>query len=295
MELLLPPLTNDLTAQQKGWLTLAHKKVETFEALQKGELEIQGFLNGYETMDLATIQTALSTAKNKTADFKAQRLHFTGMIDERLVKPAMEFEKRSQELIDKVAKKELELRVAAEQKSKAGENLEKEKAQLTAHVKNEFVRIATEYKNGLIQAITHIYTTALTQKIKAKDIPAYVEASVGQLAAVVPSKFVKFERKLVDDDTAKLIFAGIEKYNHVPDYEAAVNKLRTETFEMYANDLKNADAAIESINQMAEEQQAANNEEWDLESSTNTLMSSASTGLVMSGTKLFRKIRKTLR
>lgn len=273
---ILPPLTKDLTPVQQGWLKLSGIKTETFAALEKGELEIQALLKDFTKMELVPLQEALKNAKAKAAIFKDQRLQFTNMINEKLVKPAMIYEGRNDKLIADAGVVELTLRKAAVAENDKAANLNKEKAALEAHIKNEFARIGTVYKNALTKHIGDAYVGALKSKLDPQQIPDYINTVAEQLAAITVEKPVKFARTLVDDNTAKAVLATITKYSPAADLTAAVDKLRHDTFAMYVEDLQNAEVAVDAIEQLVEEQVHTNTEEWKLEEATNTLMAQAS-------------------
>ena len=292
-KLLLPEKTADLTPVQQGWIKLAGIKTDCFNDLQKSELAVQAFVKDYEGMDLATIQAAIKDAKNEAANAKDRRLHFTKMLDEKLIQPAMAFEKRNEELIAKVGTKELELRKAAAAKLEEANKYNAEKAQLEAHIKNEFERVGKNYRNALAKASAEMYANALKTKIKVKDVPKYIEECIQELATIVLEKPVKFNRVLVNDNDAKAVLSTITKYDSKVDFEAAITKLKTETFGMYAEDLKNAEQAAAAALQQAEEEVQANDEEWNLEAATNTLMAQA-TPLELTGGPVVKKQQKII-
>jgi hypothetical protein len=292
-KLLLPEKTADLTPVQQGWIKLAGIKTDCFDSLQKSELAVQGFLTGHEEMDLEKIQVAIKDAKNEAANAKDRRLHFTKMLDEKLIQPAMAFEKRNEELIATASKKELELRKVAAAELEKVNAKNREAASLEAHIKNEFERISKNYRNAISKTISEMYAKALTQKVKVKDIPAYIEDCIQAIAGIVLEKPVKFTRNLVKDEEAKAVLSKITKYDSKVDFEAAINRLKTETFAMYAEDLKNGEQAAAAAMQKSEEEIAANNEEWNLEAATNTLMAQA-TPLEMTGGPVVKKQQKII-
>lgn len=272
-KMILPEKVSELSPVQLGWLKLSNMKTETFDALQKGELEIQGLLNEHGTMELVPLQEALKKAKTTAEDHKSRRLHFTNMLDEKLIKPAMEFEKRSFALIETAGKTELDLRKKAVEQQNKDKGLNEEKARLKTHITNEYGRIKTKYINDMTKAIADIYTHALTNKILVEDIPEYIEESIPtSLMSIAVDKPAKFELVHVDKDTARTILGEVAKYDPAEDMNEFIQTLREKTFLMYKEDLANAEVAVKAVQEQANENIATNTNEWALESATNTIM-----------------------
>ena len=290
-KLILPATTAELTPVQKGWLLLCQTRIACFDDLQKNELAVQEAVKGYETMPYEKVKEVLTTAKSKAADGKAQRLHFTGMLNEKLISPSMEFEKRNDAVIALVAAKEIELRKAEVEKNEAANNHAQEVARLKAHIKNEYARIRNRYVADLIMKTDSIYIQCLKDKIAVKDLDAVIAAGVNELKAITLEKPNKFARVLVNDKQAKEAALTVERYNSAADLAAAVDNLSSKAFEMYAEDLRNADSAIAATEQKAEMQIAQNNESLEIENATNILFAAAEP-LVMTGGPKVKKVKK---
>jgi len=89
-----------LTQQQNGWLRLADMKTSLFEELQKAELQVQGILSEINSDNLKSAKSVMAEAKEK-------RMSFTRLIDEKLLNPAMDYEKRMNQVISAAAVVEL--------------------------------------------------------------------------------------------------------------------------------------------------------------------------------------------
>jgi hypothetical protein len=263
-------MNNQLTTQQSGWLRLADIKTNLFNELQSSELAVQGALNAMGS-DLPSVQEAMKQAKTILAEAKGKRLAFTRMIDEKLMVPSMAYEKRMAELIDAAGVKELELRKAAENEANKAAELNAEIAEYRAHITNEWYRIAAEYRQTLSGMVRHCYTTLLKQGVPVANIPDAMDDLANVLRSVQLPKPVKFQRRLVDDKTAKSIVSESRAYDPAPDLEAAIAEL-PDAFEMYSHDLLNAEEATKAIEQRAAAEATENAQRLAVEQATNVLI-----------------------
>lgn len=284
---------NSLPPLAQGWLTMASVKKTVFDQLQKDELAIQEKLNsiaipGNPNMtaealnaELKKIQETIAAGKSIYAESKAMRINFTNEIDERLIKAAMAFEKRSEILINEATAKELEFRKVVVAKNSEGEAKQTELNQLEAHIKNEWYRIAAKYRADLDEIITVGYTDALKQKQSPDTIGEYMEVVKQVLTQTELDGFIVFKRTLVDDAEAGKLFAGIPQYDPAADLQAAYVKLN-EAFSMYAEDLKNSEAAIKEQEAALQERQQEAAQDVEITTATNNLTAHAG-GLSFSG------------
>lgn len=277
----LPHTCVELTPTQLGWLKLEKLKGTTFGDLGKQELSIQGTLADIVgDKDLASVQGKIKTAKETYSVLKDQRLQFTRMIDEKLVKPSMDFENRSEALIAVASAHELDLRKLASAAAASTNAKANELAALKAHIQNEYTRIATTYKLDLKKHITDAYTTALNGDYTPDAIPDYLKKVKGFMAEVKLIPFTKFrKRDYVTDEEAYTAFASILEYNPENDFNEALKAL-DDQFALYAEDSQNkAAAAAAAAEQLASQTKAAIQEQ-EVAQATNTLIANATVAQV---------------
>lgn len=260
---------------QLGWIGLSKKKTDLTEALIKAELAVQAtLLNIEQEKDLPKIQLAISTAKNQAAAAKERRLLFTRMLDERMIGPLMLFEKNNDELIAKASKYELATRSTAATVANKVQLKATEEAQYKAHIVNEYLRVAADYRLTLENRIMFYYKQSLERKTEVSHIPALKQDIKGELPNIELVPFVKFARSLVTDVEAVAIFNAIAKYDPAPDLAKAIEQVDTQ-FSLYANDLKNATVAIASVEEQIQQRNAEVFEAVSTEVAVNTLIASA--------------------
>ncbi|TAN17209.1 MAG: hypothetical protein EPN37_07080 [Chitinophagaceae bacterium] len=274
-----------LTPQQQGWLSLADYKQQVFKSLQQGELAVQATLANLPTATrenpaqlstaLATVQERLKTAKAQHMQNKDIRLAFTGMLKEKLIDPAMDFEKRSEVLIATASQHELCLRKIAEAIEQEAAEKRKEEQQLQAHIVNENYRIQTEYKNALNRWITDYYASQLRKKTPTPDL----EDLAGILSEVKVPLPTTFQLRMVTKERAMEIYSSIQKPDLKAVLQSAIASLN-ERFSMYANDLQNAEAAAKAAEEAQQKAEADAKQSVELTTATNTLMAQAETTVV---------------
>lgn len=269
----------NLTPQQTGWVKLSDIKSALFDELQRAELAVQDYINGIEGNPLDVVQHNIKSAKQVIADAKAKRLEFTRMIDEKLITPTMEFEKRMAANIESGSAIELQMRKEAAEDAERRQAYANEAGALKAHIVNEWFRIAAQYRYELERITLESYQNCLKAKHPVHSIPAMVQDMKRILNGWKLPEFEKFERKLIPDGHAKEIYDSIAKYDPADDLQTAKNNIAA-VWSTYANDLANADAAIESINQHKKLAEMALHVEIDLETSTNALIAEAETLIV---------------
>lgn len=269
-----------LTDVQKGWLNLAVKRVSTTKVLVSSELTVQKhLLNIRAVNDLPTVQSYLKSAKEEAAVGKDARLQFTRMIDEKLTGPLMEYEKRNDILIADTAEHEKSLRIKANSSATEMNEKTKEIALYKAHIENEQMRIAVEYRNLLSRRINFYYTGALDQKMSVTGLKQYKDDIAAELPMIDLPVSTKFERKLVTVDEAKSIVSGIQIYDGKDDLKSSIDSIE-EVFGMYAQDLKNADEAKKRSLTSQAEKEKRDSENVVIDSSLNTLAAQANAQVI---------------
>lgn len=270
---MLPATIEQLTPLQQGWLAMAHVRVITFGALEKSELEIQGILANHAVMtELVAIQEAIAKAKNIAETSKQQRLSFTNTIKEKIVDTAMLFEKRNETLITAAAQSEFKLRKVASDLAQTKQNKLNEEARFKAHIQNEYSAMAVKYRNTLAARITFYYTGALQQKkMNKKELGVYLQDIKNELTQIEVPAAVKFQPILLSREEMIALAKDIPFYDPSIDLNDAIENV-VPAFAMYDQDIKNAEAAISSTNQQAQQNQIQQEEELQQTVATNNLM-----------------------
>lgn len=269
----------NLTPVQNGWLKLADIKTSLFNDLQSAELVVQGYLKDIERMSLDEIQFGIKSAKQTLADAKSRRLEFTRMIDEKLINPTMEFEKRMAANIEAAAAIELDARKKAAEDAERQQQYANEAAALKAHIVNEYFRIAAQYRYELEQITIESYQNCLKSNAPVNNIQDMTDDMIRILDNWKVPEFQKFERRFVPDGHAKEIFDSIEKYDPAADLLRAKKNV-SNVWSTYANDLANADAAIAHLENEKAEIESQMKSEIALEAATNTLIAEAETIII---------------
>lgn len=275
-ELLLPATTAELSPIQKGWLQMCNLREVTFTELQKGELQIQSLLKDHASeKNLEAIQEKIKSAKAVFEEHKERRLFFTNILKERIIEPSMEFEKRSEALIKEASQTEFTLRKTAADAAQLTQNKLAEEARFVAHVKNEFSRIATEYRGLLKRRIAFYYTGALQQKkMNKKELEEYKENIRLELPQIEVPLPEKFQPILLGVERMMELYKNIPKYSNVEELQNAVNSVE-EAFAMYDSDIKNSEKAIVAVQQQQQAQESQEQQALAQEQATNSLIASA--------------------
>ena len=280
---------NQLTTIQQGWLKLAEIRIDLFDRLRLDELACQAELKDFQDLPLEKMQANLRNVKHFLSEAKRKRLDFTRMIDDKLLTPSMEFEKRMAAMIDEATKLELAARLDIESKAIEAQLLQNEIAQFKTHIVNEWTRIAHEYRSNLQKMIDSSYINCIKAKNPVSQVPAMVADLKDILSRFALSNFQKFNGIcLLQDQQCIEIFHSIDKYVHDGDL-AYYQTLAEERFKMYAHDFANA----ESLAKLEQEQQlrvAAAEQELAADIATNTLIAQAET-LIVDTPKVKREIK----
>ena len=268
-------MTQELTTVQKGWLKLADIRNTLFIDLQNAELQVQQLTNdGLSSTDFNAVKQTMTTAKKVISDAKEKRLAFTRMIDEKLLTPAMQYEKRAAEKIQELAVHELNLRKEEEENAKKANDIIQEEAEFKAFFLNEGYRISAEFRGRLAKFINEAYELALKTQMQVKDIPAHILQYIEIFKGEKPLPYNKFERKLLTEQKARELFNTVPKFQH----EAAINEAISDLhkrFETYELDLANAEAAIAAAKKEAEQKEAEQAKKLAEETAVNNLMAKA--------------------
>ncbi len=275
-----------LSPIQQGWMALCHNRIELGSVLTNNELEVQKFLNDIKSdKDLPSVQNKLKSGKEAAAIGKDARLQFTRRLDEKLINPLMEFEKRNELLVAVAAGHELDLRTAAHTAANAATDKQRETALYKAHIENEQQRIAVEYRNTLSRRVNFYYTGALESKMEVVKINDYKADIAAELPMIELPKAVKYETKLMTVDEKKAIIEAAIIYDGKADLQTAIESIET-VFAMYAQDLKNVVAALAKAKELQAEKEASAAENLVIDAEINKLAATANVGVIASGVKV---------
>lgn len=262
-------------AQKNAWWMLAAKKNEVVTDLSTRELELQGLLLNVPDDQ---ISTRLGEYRKKHGELVDTRKAFTGIITDKLITPLMETEKRADPKVNAsylaLSARELELRKAATSKLLLDQNIATEKGQFKAHFQNEYMRLATAYRHTLSGIAQQAYTSCLEAKTPPDEIDtalAVARLAMADTKLGTPNKFTRVH--LTPEDAAALY-----KQLHTPDTGEMLKEgmdLLREKFAMYANDLENAEAAIQDSQREFEATIVEDNRDLSNETAANVLMASA--------------------
>lgn len=225
------PASNIPEAQQKAWLTFATRKNELTATLQKYELELQGILNNIPA-DILGHEKALEQYRKVFNEMKTMRMTFTGMIEQKLLQPLMEPEKR----VDyQTSSAYIKANVALldkkrEEKNKAAKQNDHaiEAAAYTTHIKNQYELQRSTYIQTAWREIRVAYEQALQQDGDIQTLVDTLKTVIAELKFIEP---VKYDRKLVTNEEAMKIYAGIEK----PKITALREQMLNEADKVFAN------------------------------------------------------------
>lgn len=283
-------MSNQLTTIQQGWLHLAEIKQNLFSELQNAELAVQGKLDGITgNTCLADVQLNLKESKEILNDAKGKRLAFTRMIDDKLITPSMEFEKRISANIDTVSKHELELRKIEESAAKELQLSMAEESSFKAHITNEYYRIAAEYRTALERMINNEYALLLKRSTPVAELNDNIEELKEALREIKLSNITKFNRVRLSESRAMELFKSINPYNPTNDLQYCIESL-PDIFALYENDLKNAKSAIQQLELELSEKEAETAQKLATEQATNILIAQAET-IVIDTPKVKRELK----
>lgn len=267
----------DLTPVQKGWLSLAVKRQNTTAECTRCELAVQGFLKDIANeTKLETVQENIKKAKAEAATGKDCRLQFTRNLDEKLINPLMEFEKRNEKGISQAEEHEKKLRILKASTTVTTNALQTEKSLYKAHIENEQERIGVLYKNTLSRRINFYYVGALEQDTLVNKIAEYKQEIINELPNIELPIGIKMNTTLIPLEEKKVIYDSVTKYDGKDDLASAIKEVETK-FAMYEQDLKNKSAAISTATLAQESAEKEAVQEVEINSSINKLAATAGT------------------
>ena len=268
-----------------AWLILGRGKLVLDQGLTKYSLELSGILNGYEKytkLTVAELTKKLADFRKRQGDMVEFRKLYTKHLDALVIK-CMAQEKAYNhdpkkgdvnETYKLAAALELNLRKEAEEDEIKKQKKATENANLTAHIKNEYYRIAAQYRKDLEVIINDAYTHCLTQKTPVENIHIATDAAKKTMKDVRPQQRTAFTLVLTTKEEAEAILKDIPTPDYATAWAEALSNLK-EKFELYANDLENAPAAIEAANEELADTISEINNDVEATAATTVLLENA--------------------
>lgn len=268
-----------------GWTLIGRGKLKMEMELNRKELGLQALLTGYETMEIAPLQTAIAAYKKDYTLLVEKRKEFTVILDN-IKDGCMVVEKRmdtkAYEPFIKSVARELTLRTQAFDKAKADTALATEKANFKAHFENEYMNMTAEFRQEIANTIHQAYTSCLAAKTPVADVTLAIELATKVIAETKPRDPKIFPRVLLDVPTAQAIYNSIP-YPEFPRYRLEGIAALNEKFSMYANDLEAAEIIIQETNVQHEAQKVEATQFVQTAAAANLLMASAMGSVMPSG------------
>ena len=273
------PVLQTVTQQQaEAWVSLAKAKNEVAFSLQNKELAAQKILlsveaygEGYEEID-----NALAAYRKAHTEMVIERKQFTGIIDNKIVQPLMEFERRvdpkNNEQYNTLANVSLRLRKAEKEKVDKQNAINQERAQFKIHVENEFLRVASIYESTLRKLISQAYEVWMKAGFEKPDYEGLEK--VLRSVKVLPVN--KFTPQYLTVEQMTAIYSECEKPNYENRLDGALFIMK-KTFENWDNDRANAEAAIAHAREQAALKEMEEKRKAEEEAAFNTLITTAET------------------
>jgi hypothetical protein len=275
----VPPLPAE---KQKVWNLMGQAKVAMDQALQKAALEIQPILANYTTMDHPALEKAIAAYKETHKKMVGIRQDYTGYLDaakdmcmatERLYDP------KTNETFIGATRRELELREAAHKAAQAIYAKQSEEQLFRQFIVNEYADMVNGYKTSLFAIIQQAYTSCLEQRTPETNIHIAITAAVAAMRETRPREMGKYDRKIITDAEAMKIFESVPPPNWQNIYNDAAEYLKAR-FKLYANDLANADKALDAQKDMFAKQQQEQQQQHEATQAANTLLAQATIPVV---------------
>lgn len=274
-------VTMQLTEQQVAWAGLPVQKNALADSLLKQELTAQGLLQQADAAgeDWNVIDTNLAAYRKLHTEMVEARKPFTGMIQERIIAPLMEFEKRvdpkSNAKYNELFGRSVDIRRKENLKAQQANAKEQEKANFKLHFQNEYVRIVGLYQATVRNEANNIYASYLRGKVQD---PAIIDLKK-ELAKIPTPVINRFNAQYLQKEEMEALFPEVAQ----PDWQGIFDNLMTEVdtlFSNYSSDLANAEAAIKAQKDATKLAEQAANKKLQEETAMNTLIVQAETPII---------------
>lgn len=216
---------------------------------------MQGIVSGYDTMKLEDLQKAIKEYKVTLKIASGVRMDYTKYVDE-VKRQCMPFENfwatDTNPTYLSMQARELTLRQQAIDGTAAANDKLAESAAFKTHLITEFQNLACDYRDKLAYIAHQARVVCLQAKTPPDMVQKAIDAAIASMQVCAPRDMVRFERKHLSDAEAQKIYDSLSK----PDYEFIWNDsvaTLNRSFEMYANDLANADAVVVAVKNDFEE------------------------------------------
>ena len=289
---LLTQLETAMPADRRlSWLQLGYAKGTVLKKLEAKELELQQILLGWETKPLLELQTAIEAYKKGISEIPEMRKGYTKYL-ETIKEELMQPEKRVAALpaLASATARYNTLRLDAQKLADDAKAKATEAASFKAHVTNEYLRIASQYKIDLWKQIVDAYTMALRDELEEEGIRTYVELTKKVLAEVKRVPATKFVPKHHKPEELPPLAAGIKP----PNYAGILAEANTELinkFKTYHQDKANHVAASDFLNSEMAKIEAEVKQEVTNTTAVNNLMVTAGSVVVTEDTGIKQAVK----
>lgn len=258
--------------RQASWLLMGRAKMKMDKGLELKALEIQKLFAPYAiigkvfttdgkmipfkdwpadakeyTNSVPALTTALAEYRKlqlEMVEFRKGYTSFLDMAKDQCMAVEKTYDPKTSTSYAKAAAFELELRVQITNAANATASKNDEISGFTAHCKNEYMRIAAQYRQDLAQIIHDAYMQCITQRTPVDMSIVAINAAKDAMKVVKAQEMGKYKRTLLTDPEAVEIFGKLHKPDWIEMYKDALKNL-ADKFSMYPNDLASADVVIE--------------------------------------------------
>lgn len=268
--------------KQVVWNYMGQAKLAMDLALQNCALEIQTHLAKYDTMDQAALDKGIAAYKETYKKMVAIRQGYTGFLDaakDMCMGWERTWDPKTCEVYKNAVTRELELREAATKLLNAQNDKTTESQLFRQFIVNEYADMLQGYKTELLKLIVQAYTACLEQKTPEANTPTAMNAAYAAMRDVIPRPMGRYERKHVTDAEAVKLYESVPPPNWQNAFNDAIEYMKAK-FKLYANDLANADKALETVKDMFAQQTAQSQQNHEAAQAANTLLAQATLPVV---------------
>jgi hypothetical protein len=261
---------------------MGQAKVAMDLALQKCALEIQQHLANFPTMDQPTLDKALTAYKETYKKMVSVRQGYTSYLDaakDMCMATERQYDPKTNETYKAATAQEFKLREDALKIAAATNAKSTEEQLFRQFVVNEYADMVQGYKTELFKIIQQAYTTCLEQRTPAENVTPAITAAVAAMRDVRPRTMGKYDRKIVTDAEAMKLFEAVTPPTWQNHFNDAIEFLKAK-FKLYANDLANAEKALEQQKITFEQQQTEQTQAHEATQAANTLLAQATIPIV---------------
>ena len=237
----------------RGWVNLAEKKNMLLHTLQLDELAAQVALRDKDAttgqpLSITDREEAAKAYRDIQVGMVEKRRAFTGYIESQLFTQVMEPEKR---LNPKTAacyieyvQTTLNMRLAEEEKMRGTQEIQSELVNFEAHLKNEYTRMATEYRIKCHTEIARVYNGCLASDMNPSGALSVTRALKETLLSFQLGDITKFVKNKATSDQLNSIWSRVPQPNMSYMQEEMLREVDNK-FALYANDLEMKKAGLE--------------------------------------------------